>query len=237
MKKRINLLKNIILIISILIYSYLIFIGRNQYIFHMTYKKCIIYILLITIFIYLYGITKNNNQTYKNNINTYILLYLILLISITFFIGRDTIKIYNWWYTGQYKPFYTIISQLKYASNQSILKNIIGNSIMLIPLSLLLMIKSKKYNSILSQLIIILPTIVIIELFQAFTHTGIFDIDDIILNYLGTIIFTFIITKFSIIDKIRNLFYTDYKLDYKIKLTAFYIILIILNIYIISLLT
>ena len=107
---------------------------------------------------------------------------------------------------------------------------------MLIPLSFLLMIKDKKYNNIFRQLLIILPTIVSIELLQAFTHVGAFDIDDILLNYLGTIIFIYIITRFSIVNKIRNIFYTDYKIKENIKYTIFYFVLFLLTIYIIMLL-
>lgn len=69
---------------------------------------------------------------------------------------------------------------------------------MIIPFSFLLMIKDEKYNNILRQTLITLPTILIIEFLQAFTHTGTFDIDDILLNYIGTLLFTFIITRFSI---------------------------------------
>lgn len=221
MKGKINVLKNIILIISLMIYSYLIFFGRNQYLFNMSYSKCILFLVLICLFIYSYGILINKEKTYKKNVILYMIMYMVLLISITFYIGRTEIKFYDWWYAGQYEPFYTIISQLKYGSTTSILKNVIGNSIMLIPSSFLLMIKNKKYNNIFKQLIIILPIIIGIELLQAFTHTGAFDIDDIILNYIGTVIFTFIITRFSIIDKIRNIFYTDFKLNEKIKYILF----------------
>lgn len=222
MKGKINIIKNITLIISLLIYSYLIFVGRNQYIFDMSYTKCILFLLLICLLLYAYGMIDNEDKTYKKNINLYILLYFILLISITFFIGRTNIKFYDWWYAGQYKPFYTITSQLKYGSKLSILKNVIGNSVMLIPLSFLLMIKNNKYKNLLRQLVIILPIIISIELLQAFTHTGAFDIDDILLNYLGTIIFTFVITRFSIIDKIKKIFYTDYKINENIKYMIFY---------------
>ena len=236
MKNKICFLKNIILFVSVLIYFYLIFIGRNQYIFNITYAKCILFMLLVCLLIYAYGIVENKNKTYQANINLYIILYFLLLISITFFIGRTNIKFYNWWYTGQYIPFQTIISQLNYGSIVSIFKNIIGNNIMLIPLSFLLMIKDKKYNNIFRQLLIILPTIVSIELLQAFTHVGAFDIDDILLNYFGTIIFTYIITRFSIVNKIRNIFYTDYKIKENIKYTIFYFVLFLLTIYIIMLL-
>ena len=71
------------------------------------------------------------------------------------------------------------------------------------------MIKNKKFNNIFWQTIIILPIILLIEVTQALTHIGSFDIDDIILNYVGTIIFTFLITRFHLIDHIRKLFYSN----------------------------
>lgn len=233
MKNKIKFIKNIILIISILIYIYLVFVGRNQYIFNMNYAKIILFILLICLMIYLYGIINNKTKIYYNNIKWYIVLYFLILISVTFFIGRTDIKFYNWWYRGQYEPFHTILSHFKYGTITLILKNIIGNSIMLIPLSFLLMIKDKKYKNIFKQSLIILPIIIIIEVLQAYTHVGVFDIDDILLNYFGTIIFTFLITRFSIIDKIKKLFYTDYNIKQNIKNILFYISIIILIMYII----
>ena len=223
MDKKIVIIKNILLVFSFMLYFYVVFIGRNQYIYNVSYTKCILFMIIMSLFIFAYGLVMNNDKTYKSNIIMYIFFFIILLLSVTFFIGRDKIRFYNWWYLGQYEPFYTIMSQFKYGSDLSILKNIIGNSIMLIPLSFLLMIKNKKYNNILKQSIITLPIIISIELLQAFTHTGIFDIDDIILNYLGTMLFTFIITRFHIIDRIRKLFYTDYKWKYSLKKLIFYI--------------
>ena len=233
MKNKICFIRNTILIISILIYAYLVFVGRNQYIFNMNYAKCILYMILICLVIYLYGIFDDKEKTYHSNVKFYIALYFLLLISITFFIGRTDIKFYNWWYRGQYEPFHTILSHFKYGTITLILKNIIGNSIMLIPLSFLLMIKDKKYKNIFKQSLIILPIIIIIEVLQAYTHVGVFDIDDILLNYFGTIIFTFLITRFSIIDKIKTIFYTDYNIKQNIKNILLYISIIILIIYII----
>ena len=232
-KTTINIIKNLFLIISIFIYCFLTFYKRNQYIYNMFYSKCILFILLICFLVYIYGVVINKDKTYKTNIMIYISLFLILLLSVTFFIGRTEIRFYNWWYIGQYQPFHTIISQLERGSSIIILKNIIGNSIMIIPLSFLLMIKDNKYNSIFRQSIIILPIIISIELFQAFTHTGVFDIDDILLNYFGTVIFIFLITRFKIITKMRKLFYTDYKLNENIKYILFYISLIVLIIFMI----
>ena len=118
--------------------------------------------------------------------------------------------------------------QIKYGSTALLLKNIVGNIVMLIPLSFLLMIKNLKNNNILRQSVIIISTIIIIEVLQAFTHTGSFDIDDIILNYMGVVVFTFLITRFKIIDKVRKLFYTDFKLKLRHKKVLFYISLTVL---------
>ena len=223
-----KILKNIIIVLNIVLFFYLVFIGINQYLYEMDYLKCIIFMLLNSIFIFAYGILKNNDRTYKSNINIYICLFLYLLFAFTFIIGRADFRFYNRWSAGQYIPFQTIISQLERASTYSILKNILGNAVALIPLSFLLMIKDKKYNNVLKQSLIILPTILTIEVLQASTHTGSFDVDDIILNYGGTLIFTFLITRFHIIDNIRKLFNTDFKLKNKTKNILFYTSLIVL---------
>lgn len=231
MNKKLFLIKQIVFVINVIIFLFITLVGRNQYLYNMSYTKCILFMIMISSFLYVCGIVINDDKTYKNNIIEYITLFILLLIGVTFFIGRTEIKFYNWWYVGQYNPFYTIIYQFKYGSSISILKNIFGNGIMLIPLSFLLMIKNKKYKNIFKQTLIILPIIICIELLQAFTHTGIFDIDDIILNYFGTIIFTFLITRFGIIDKIRKLFFTNFKLKNKIKNRFFLICLLVILIF------
>ena len=99
---------------------------------------------------------------------------------------------------------------------------------MLVPFSFLLMLLNDKYKNILKQTIIILPTIIIIEVLQAATYTGTFDIDDIILNYLGAVIFIILLGKTKLITKIKPLFYKDFKLKNKTKYHTLYITLTIL---------
>lgn len=231
MNKKITIIKKLVLILNIFIYMYLVFIGRNQYMYDMSYSRCILFMLLLSLFIYVCGISEDRDKSFKTNINIYLILFFILLFSVTFIIGRDRFHLYNWSYGGQMTPFRTIKSQIKYGSSLSILKNLIGNSIMLIPLSFILMIKNQKYNNILRQTLITLPIIIFIEILQTFTHTGTFDVDDIILNYLGTIIFTFIITRFNLIAKIKKLFYTDYKLNEKTKKYLLYFSLALIIIF------
>ena len=217
-----KIMKNLVLIISLLVYLYMVSIHKI-YLSDKSYLKLVMLVLLVCFMLYIYGIIENKDKVYKNNLSIYIMLYFLVLISVTFYIGRTKLEFYDWWYSGQYVPFQMIISEFKYGTFEEISRNVIGNSIMLIPLSFLLMIKDKKYNNVLRQLLIILPIVIAIELLQAFTHTGSFDIDDIILNYFGTVIFTFLITRFHLIDKIRKFFYTDYKLKDKLKNTMFYI--------------
>ena len=228
MKNKI-ILKNIIVILNIVIYFYLVFWERNQYVYNMTYFKCILFMIINSVFIYASGILINKEKEYKSNNTLYIVLFGILLFSFTFIIARPRLQFYTWTYGGQYKLFDTIVSQLDHGSASSIMKNILGNCMMLIPLSFLLMIRKKKFENV-------LPIIIFIEILQAFTHTGTFDVDDIFLNYIGTIIFTFLITRFDIIGKIRNLFYTDFKLNNTIKLTIFYITLVIVIVFDINML-
>ncbi len=231
MKGKETIIKYSVIIINIVLFFYLVFIGRNQYAYGMNYLKCIFFMVFNSVFIFSCGILRNNDKEYKSNIVIYIGLFLYLLFAFTFIISRAEFRFYSWWYTGQYIPFHTIVSQFKYGSTYSIMKNILGNAVALIPLSFLLMIKDKKFNNIIKQSIIILPVILIIELLQASTHTGAFDVDDIILNYAGTVVFTFLITRFHLIDKIRNIFYTDFKLKSKIKYILFYISLVVLIIF------
>lgn len=234
MKIKFNIIKNIIIVINIVIYFFLVFMGRNQYFYNMNYFRCILFMLINCAFIYTSGILINEEKTYKLNNILYIVLFIILLFSFTFIIARPKLQFYTWNYGGQYTLFSTIKSILQKGSNLTILKNILGNLLMLVPLSFLLMIKNKKFNNIFKQTIITLPIIIFIEILQSFTHTGIFDVDDIFLNYMGTVIFTFLITRFGLITKIRNSFYTDFKLNDKIKTLIFPISLITIIIFDIS---
>lgn len=228
MKNKIKISKLCLVVASILLYFYLVFHNRNQYLYNMSYLKCILYMLLVSLSIYLFGLIENKEKSYKENIIIYTILFMLLLTSFVFILKRPTIHFYKNWYSGQLQPFHTIISQIEKASLRTFLKNIIGNMFMLVPFSFLLMLLNDKYKSILKQTIIILPTIIIIEVLQAATYTGTFDIDDIILNYLGAVIFIILLGKTKLITKIKPLFYKDFKLKNKTKYCTLYITLTIL---------
>ena len=216
--------KYIFLIMNLISYLYMI-------LFHnVTFIYSIVYLSLLSIYIFISGISINDKKEYKRNINIYMILYILCLISILFLVGRPPIRISTSWYIPEPIPFKTIISQLKYGSTNEIIRNIIGNLCLFIPLSFLLILKDNKYKNILRQTLIILPSILMTETLQMITNVGVFDIDDIILNYLGVLLFVIIMNIVNI-DKIRKLFNTDFHLKSKTKKVLDIIIIFILIIF------
>lgn len=231
-KTKITILKEFVILITTISYFYILFSPRAKFLYHMTYSKAILLFLSITLLLFSNGLIKNKEKNYKQNINLYIILYMVLLISITMIIGRmdfvidfSNLETFNLQYQV---PFQTIKSYM--GSNvllRTQLYNLLGNFIMLMPLSFLLMLKDKKYNKIRNQIKIILPCVLMIEFFQHLTGTGTFDIDDIILNVSGSLLFAFFITRFHMIDKIRKLFYHDLHLKETFKYILFFLSLMI----------
>lgn len=200
-------------------------------IFHnVTFIYSIVYLSLISIYIFISGISINDKREYKRNINIYMILYILCLLSILFLVGRPPIRISTSWYIPEPTPFKTIISQLKYGSINEIIRNIIGNLCLFIPLSFLLILKDNKYKNILRQTVIILPSILMTETLQMITNVGVFDIDDIILNYLGVLLFVIIMNIVNV-DKIYKQFNTDFHLKSKTKKVLDIIIIFILIIF------
>ena len=224
LKKKKITCKYIFLIMNLMSYLYMI-------LFHnVTFIYSIVYLSLLSIYVFISGISINDKKEYKRNINIYIMIYILCLISILFLVGRPPIRISNSWYISELIPFKTIISQLKYGSTNEIIRNIIGNLCLFIPLSFLLILEDSKYKNILRQTLIILPSILITELLQMITSVGVFDIDDIILNYLGVLLFIIIMNIVNI-DKIRKLFNSDFHLKSKTKRVLDVVIILILIIF------
>ena len=69
-------------------------------------------------------------------------------------------------------------------------KNIIANILVFIPLGFF--ISNKNPKNVFKALIICLGVILSIELIQLFFKIGFFDVDDIILNFIGSLLGVFI---------------------------------------------
>lgn len=211
--KKLSIPYYILLLVSIILFTVSNFI--NPYSF--SYLVALIFIILLASFIFCTGLIMNKQDFYRKNITKYIILYFILLLSLTMFINRSGISLLNKEFLENYKvminiiPLKTIIHYLTGPVNISIkITNILGNLIAFIPLSFLLMLKDKKYYQVKAQFIYLSITVLIIELLQLITSTGRFDIDDFILNVGGSLLFVIIMNRMKLIEKLKNLFYQDF---------------------------
>ena len=83
-------------------------------------------------------------------------------------------------------PFRSISPYLKNFTEPFAFKNIIANIVIFIPLGFF--ISQIKPKNVFKALIICLFVILSIELIQLFFKIGFFDVDDIILNFIGSLI-------------------------------------------------
>lgn len=83
-------------------------------------------------------------------------------------------------------PFRSISPYLKNITEPYAFKNIIANILVFIPLGFF--VSNKNSKNVFKALIICLGVILSIELIQLFFKIGFFDVDDIILNFLGSLI-------------------------------------------------
>lgn len=106
--------------------------------------------------------------------------------------------------SANFLPFKTICNyisalQCGNVSPSVVRNNIIGNSVLFLPMGYLLPIVSRK-RGFLKNTIIILIIIIMVEAVQLLTGLGSFDIDDVILNIAGSVIgyvAFFIVDKFT----------------------------------------
>lgn len=87
-------------------------------------------------------------------------------------------------------PFTTMSPYLKNITEPYAFKNIIANILVFIPLGFF--ISNKNPKNVFKALIICLRVILSIELIQLFFKIGFFDVDDIILNFIGSLLGVFI---------------------------------------------
>ncbi len=241
MKKSFIFISYILLTISIILFGIVNFIQ----VYNFTYSFALMFFILLSSLTFVIGIIKNQKENYKRNIKIYMIMYFVLLFSLTIFISRTKIsfdllnKEYLKYYIESINiiPFKTIIGYLTgNFSTKIILYNIVGNLFALMPLSLLLIIKDKKYENIKYQFIYLVIVVLLIEVLQFVSSTGRFDIDDFILNVIGGLLFLIVIKKVKVTDKIRNLFYTDFNISKLIKyisLLLICIVIIVIDIFIV----
>lgn len=131
---------------------------------------------------------EEKNKVTKLSLIIVFIYYIIFLFNMTIFARYDSGNGYN------LIPFNSIISTLKSDNLYFMIINTLGNLLIFMPLEYFIIklfkIKKLSLNLLLSFLIIL-----IIEILQFIFKLGIFDIDDIILNITGMIVFYIVYKK------------------------------------------
>lgn len=220
MKKKINL---IITILSCLIYVLVMFIfdinlgtGKKE----LENILIIIFPCLMLLFYLLYY------EKDKKIIWYYLMLYITMLIGFTFSNNRVNYLTINNILKRENNlvPFVSMINLFKY-SKRTFLYNVLGNLLMLTPLAVLLPLLNDKFKRVKNYFFCVLILTIIIESAQYIFKLGSFDIDDIILNVGGTVLFYIIIYKSKLKSIINKIFLT-YKSDKKIFKYLYYLSMI-----------
>lgn len=189
----------------------------------------VIVLCIASLFAYCGGrfLTKyhNSKKYMKASIWVMFILYLLLLINFMilgnnfgrnfefiFTASKETIKSY---FDNNFNviPFNTIRNYLNnsgvYFDIKLVCINILGNLICFMPFAFFLKYLFKKENKFINFLLTILLIIISFELIQLITLSGSFDIDDIILNTLGSILFYLFISLKGIDKLLKNIFFLE----------------------------
>ncbi len=208
--KKIFIANILIASFGIILYLFLLFYSPLE--FGTGYKELenVILLAIPCILFLLFSFTTNNNKERKICMYFYLLSYLVVMFGFVFSNNRYSELTIQGIIPRDYNliPFHSIIELLKSPLGYRFsLYNIIGNFLMLTPLSILLPMIHEKFKKTNIFLISITILCLFIESIQYITGLGSFDIDDFILNISGAIIL-FLLTKFSTISNfLENLFF------------------------------
>ena len=227
-------------IISIVVYLLMLFVYQID----INYLKEIkyVYILAIPCFMLLITSFFKEGKDRKRILYLYLIIYLTVLVGFVFSNARvnsaltSGIMHYYW----NFIPFKSMIEMLNSPLGVTFgLYNIIGNFLMLTPLSILLPLINKKFKKTKIFLISIVGLTLFIEIVQFFVNVGSFDIDDVILNIGGAFLLYLLIKKTKLKIYLEKFFLTlkinNKRKVLKILLNIFYfllfIVLFLLSIY------
>ncbi|MCI8810281.1 MAG: VanZ family protein [Oscillibacter sp.] len=130
-----------------------------------------------------------------------LILYLLMLSIVLFglrysFEGIQPIGLKTYvQYNSNLQPFYTISQNI--ASNNEMA--IMGNVILFVPLGFLAPLVCRRIDSYPQMAIFLLASITLVEVLQIVTRLGSFDVDDIILNFIGGMAGYFLVRQSGVI--------------------------------------
>ena len=196
-------------IISIVVYLLMLFVYEidGNHLKEIKY----VYILAIPCFMLLITSFFKEGKDRKRILYLYLIIYLTVLVGFVFSNARvnsaltSGIMHYYW----NFIPFKSMIEMLNSPLGVTFgLYNIIGNFLMLTPLSILLPLINDKFKKTKIFLISIVGLTLFIEIVQFFVNVGSFDIDDVILNIGGAFSLYFLIKKTKLKIYLEKFFLT-----------------------------
>lgn len=156
-----------------------------------------IFLIFICIFVYMsielnHCISNNNNIQFADTIKTCFFISILFIISLTLFpieISKNNIFQFN------IIPFKTTIAIISSGDIVQIMANIFGNTILFVPLGFFSYFIYKGNKNKVIKLCLI--TTILIESIQFILPSRLFDIDDIMINFLGGYIGLILAIKFT----------------------------------------
>ncbi|MET1248818.1 VanZ family protein [Sporolactobacillus sp. STCC-11] len=146
-----------------------------------------------------------NDVTRKRNIVIICFLcYMALLVFVTLF----THNYYTYGRSSNLLIFSSIKLMLRSGSSALIIKNIFGNVLLFLPLGFLLPMIIRSKHGLFWQLLFGFSVSLIIESCQYLFASRIFDIDDIVLNTIGTVIGCLVYVLIHFFKRKLIIFYT-----------------------------
>lgn len=195
---------------------FVVMLGIGIAMFYMFFKSKHILFILLPIIIILYFTKK-----YKFRIG-FLVLLILFFVGLIYYLAFEPLlaRRGNWemfaidFSKANLIPFKTILKYLKgminipFAvkmnyDNYALFLNLVGNLFCFSPLAILFPLCFKKMKKSKNVLLISLIICIILEICQFFSMNGSFDIDDIILNYLG-ILFIHLLVKKDFINFVEN---------------------------------
>lgn len=137
---------------------------------------------------YYYDTLEERTKFKKITYITILVIYMIMLFNLTLFTRNIN------GYTYNLIPFKTLINYWRYPSMYNTIVNVIGNIWIYMPIQYLV-IKIFKINKFRYIVLIDALIVCLVEFLQFITHTGVLDIDDIILNLIGMFLMCFLMLK------------------------------------------
>lgn len=217
----------VLYLLSLLIVLYCIKIRLTPNIYLKTDARLVM-LFFVCIFLYAAGyiLVKKLNYSKKIlyiNLFTYFLIYNVVIFTLTLFdeiYGRNGFQFVIWnknSLTSYLKYSFNIIplKTIKlftngyingYVSFKNFSNNIIGNFCAFMPYAIFLPLMFKKMNKYYKFLITMIIIVLFIEIVQFLTVSGSCDIDDLILNVLGSSVIYFIVNIKIIKKYIRKIF-------------------------------